>query len=153
MGKLNSIDEQLIDLLENDARQSSEVLAKQLDISPSSVRRRIRKLIKDGVINILAIVNPTKISLPLPAIISLDVASDKLDSVMRNLSKQPFILWQAITTGQFDIVIWGRFPSNEELLNFVQYKLAKIEGVTGIETSICLRLERTRYLYDFKEKS
>ena len=69
---------------------------------------------------------------------------------MQGLAKQPFILWQAVNTGQFYLIIWGRFLSNEDLLNLVQYNVAKIQGAKEAETFICRRLERKRYLYDFK---
>jgi len=44
------LDEQLIELLSHDARQSSQALAKQLNVSSSTIRRRISKLVKRGVL-------------------------------------------------------------------------------------------------------
>ncbi|MFQ5874857.1 MAG: Lrp/AsnC family transcriptional regulator [Dehalococcoidia bacterium] len=61
----DSLDEQLVHLLEWDARQSSEALAKQLQVSPSTVRRRIRKLMQSGILRTVAFVDPTKLGFPL----------------------------------------------------------------------------------------
>jgi len=44
------LDERLIELLSQDARQSSQALANQLNVSSSTVRRRISKLVKRGVL-------------------------------------------------------------------------------------------------------
>jgi len=44
------LDERLIELLSQDARQSSQALAKRLNVSSSTIRRRISKLVKRGVL-------------------------------------------------------------------------------------------------------
>ena len=44
-----SLDERLTELLSQDARQSSQALATQLNVSSSTARRRISKLVKRGV--------------------------------------------------------------------------------------------------------
>ena len=56
----DDIDRQLIRLLEKDARQSSEQLAKKLAVSSTTVRRRLRRLIQQGVLRIVAVVEPKK---------------------------------------------------------------------------------------------
>ena len=89
MDMLDSLDEQLLQLLEKDGRQSSEALAKQLRVSPSTIRRRVRKLIQSGVLCIVAVADPGKIGFPLAAVIAFDVAHDKLDLVMEKLSSRP----------------------------------------------------------------
>ena len=51
---VDSLDEQLISFLAQDARQTSQVLAGQLGVKPSMVRRRVQRLIKDEIIRIVA---------------------------------------------------------------------------------------------------
>ncbi|MFC1986919.1 Lrp/AsnC family transcriptional regulator, partial [Chloroflexota bacterium] len=58
---LDSLDRRLIDLLQQDAHQPSKVLAKQLSVSSSTVRRRVKRLIQQGIIRIIAIPKPEKI--------------------------------------------------------------------------------------------
>lgn len=86
---IDGLDERLIHLLENDARQSSEVLAAQLNTSPATIRRRVRKLIQSEVLRIVAVVDSSKVGLPLTAVIALDVAHEKLDSVTQMLVSRP----------------------------------------------------------------
>ena len=143
---INGLDERLIHLLENDARQSSEVLAAQLNISPATVRRRVRRLIQSGVIRIVAAVDSSKIGLPLTAVIALDVAHEKLDAVTEMLVRRPEVKWVSTTTGRFDILAMASFPSTDELSVFVQRELAKIEGVRDSETFICLHIGKGRYI-------
>ena len=62
---MDLINHELIKILAKDAKQSSKVLAKQLKTTASTVRFRIRKLIKNKAIKIVAVVDPDKIGLPL----------------------------------------------------------------------------------------
>ena len=55
MDNIDEIDNKLIKLLEQDAWQRAETLAKILNISAATVRRRLRRLIKNGVLHAVAI--------------------------------------------------------------------------------------------------
>ncbi|GAH47789.1 unnamed protein product, partial [marine sediment metagenome] len=74
MSTLDSIDIQIVRLLGQDARQDSETLAKQLNISSATVRRRLRKLFRDEFLHIVGVVDPTKFGFPVAVVIALDVA-------------------------------------------------------------------------------
>ncbi|MDO8568180.1 MAG: Lrp/AsnC family transcriptional regulator [Dehalococcoidales bacterium] len=140
MVKIDSLDERLIKMLQKDAHRSSGVLAKQLKVSPATVRRRMRRLIQNGTMRIAAIVDPAKIGLPLAAMIALHVEHDKLDSVVKQLSKRPEVGWLSTTTGRFDIMALARFPSTEELSKFIQKETTGIQGIRDSETFVCLNV-------------
>ena len=112
---IGPIDEQLIHLLEKDARQSSEALAKQLNVSPTTVRRRKRALMQSGVLRITALIDPYKIGLPLIAVIAFDVAHEKSELIMQELASRPEVKWVALTTGRFDILVLAMFHSRPDL--------------------------------------
>ena len=142
----DSIDEQIIRLLGQDARQNSETLAKQLKLSSATVRRRLRKLIHSGVLQIVGVVDPNNFGLPMAAVITLDVAHDKLESAMEALAKRPEVRWISATTGRFDIILIARFRSTDGLSDFITKELAQLEGVKDSETFICLDVKKGRYI-------
>ena len=142
---LDSIDKQLIKLMGQDARQSSETLAKQLDLSAATVRRRLRKLIKDDLLRIVGIADPAEFGLALGVVINLDVEQSKLESVMEALINRKEIKWAATTTGRFDIIVIGRFESTEHLSSFLTKELTTMEGVKDTETLISLDVRKGRY--------
>ena len=121
MAKVDALDERLIKLLQQDARRSSDVLAKQLDVSPATVRRRVRNLIRKGVIRIAAIPDPEKVGLHLAATVALKIGYDRLEEVMSTLTARGEVGWACTTTGRFDILAMARFHSTEELTRFLQY--------------------------------
>ena len=140
----DSMDKQLLILLGQDARQNSETLARQLNLSSATVRRKLRKLIQSGSLNIVGVVDPAKFGLPLTAIIALDVAHEKLKAAMEVLANRPEITWISTTTGRFDIIARGRFASTDDLSNFLTDQLTEIEGVKNSETFICLDVKKGR---------
>ncbi len=81
MSTINAKDEKIFQLLGQDAWQSSEALAKQIGISSATVRRRIKKLVKNGTLRVAAFVDPVKVGEPLGAVIALGAAPDKIDYV------------------------------------------------------------------------
>ncbi len=135
---VDSLDEKLIKLLQQDARRSSEVLAKKLGVSPATVRRRLRNLIREGVVRIAAIPDLEKVGLHLAAIIALKVDRDRLEDVMSALTARGEVSWACTTTGRFDILAMARFHSTEEFTRFLQDELTKIDGIRDSETFVCL---------------
>jgi len=140
--EIDSLDKQLIDLLMTNARQNSDVLGKQLNLSSSTVRRRMKNLIDQGVINIVAVPESNKIGMFLEAIIALDVYHEKMDSVLKQLKKHPQVRWVAITSGRFDMLAHTWYESTEELFGFIENELGKIKGISKSETFICLHVEK-----------
>ena len=143
---MDSLDKNLIELLARDARQSSEALAKQLNVSPATIRRRINKLIQSGVVRIVAVGDPNKIGFPLAAVICFDVAHEKLDSVMEMLANRREVRWVSSSTGRFDIIALARFHSTDELSDFMQKEMAHVEGLRNSETFVCLHVKKGRYV-------
>jgi DNA-binding Lrp family transcriptional regulator len=146
MNKIDDIDKQIVRLLAQDARQSSETLAKQLGISSATVRRRTSKLIRTGAIHVVAVPDPAKFGLSFVTIIALDVAHDKLDSMARLLASKEQVMWISTTTGRFDIIALASFSSAEDFYEFVQGELTNVEGLNNSETFVCLCLQKGQYI-------
>jgi len=99
---IDLLDKELISLLERDANQTSGKLAKQLSVSPSTVRRRINELIKRGVMRKVAIPEPKAIGLPLIAVVAFQISHEKTDSFLKVLSSKENVKCLYVTSGRFD---------------------------------------------------
>lgn len=139
------IDEELIKLLAQNGRETAEVLAKKLKVTPSTVRRRLNELIKKGVVRIIAVVDPKKVDHPLAAVVAYDVEHDKLDSAMKLLASLPEVTWVSSTTGRFDIMSIMRFESTDGLNEFINKVMVKIEGLKDSEAFVCLHEGKGNY--------
>jgi DNA-binding Lrp family transcriptional regulator len=142
----DSIDRNIIRVLGLDTRQSTETLAKKLNISGSTVRRRLRLLSKHGLLHFPAHVKIAEFGLPLAAILALNITPDKLESSMKKLAEMEEIYWFSTTTGRFDVITRAQFRTTEHLSEFVKNSLSKLEGLQEVETFICLEMKRGDYL-------
>jgi Lrp/AsnC family transcriptional regulator for asnA, asnC and gidA len=146
MNKKDLLNTHLIRLLEQDGRQSSRILAKHLNASPATIRRRIKKLVDENVIRIQAVVNPSKVEIGLSAVVALDVEPSNLETAVGQLANNDNVEWLSTTTGRFDIIAELRFTSTDELYAFLQRELPRIEGLKNSETFICLHLVKAPYI-------
>jgi Lrp/AsnC family transcriptional regulator, regulator for asnA, asnC and gidA len=142
----DSIDERLIKLLSQDTRQSSQKLAKQLRVSPSTVRSRLRRLVRNENLHFIIAVDPSKAGLSVVVQILLDVEQDKIGKTLDALILLPEVNYVSATSGRFDIVVYACFPSHSDLASFLQNQLGKMEGVRDCETLICLDIKKGRFI-------
>ena len=140
---VDSLDMQLISLLEKDANQTSEKLAEQLSVSPSTVRRRIKELIGHGVMRIIAIPESKQIGLPLIVVIAFQLEHEKINSFLKALGSKEHVKCLYATSGRFDAIALMWFSSTEQLYEFIEQDMGKLEGVKATETSICLHVEKS----------
>ena len=140
----DEIDFQIVMLLRQNARLSSNRIAKMLDnrISSSAIRRRINTLLDNDVIRVIAFPDWAKLGFPIIALIALEVPRDKSTAVTKTLGEYDNSLWISVTSGRYSIMSIWRFSSTEELHKFTESELGKIDGIIGSEIFISLYLAK-----------
>jgi DNA-binding Lrp family transcriptional regulator len=145
MNLLDSVDRQLLMLMGRDARQSSEMLAGQLNVSAATVRRRLRRLLKKDILRIVGVADPASFGFALGVVLNLDVEQTKVDSVMEWLVNRTEVKWASTTTGRYDIIAIARFESTDHLSRFLTRDLTSLKGIKDIETLISLDVRKGRH--------
>jgi Lrp/AsnC family leucine-responsive transcriptional regulator len=78
--ELDRFDRQLLNLVQADAAQTAERLAEQVELSPSAIQRRLRRLRDEGVIvRESAILDPAAIGRPDFFVVALHVERERAD--------------------------------------------------------------------------
>jgi len=142
---LDELDWAIIACLQRDGRTPNTAIAAQLGITEATVRRRIERLLKEGIIKIAAIIDPFKVGIQTVALIHLDVDLGHLEEVAEQLIALPNVRVVAYTTGFYDMLIEGVFKSQQDLLTFLKDQLPQIPGIRNSETSILLQLLKRTY--------
>lgn len=117
-----------------DGRASNAQLAQKLNLSVSTVAKRLEAIIREGIVAIKALPNPAKMGYEAGAIIGLNAAPKKLDSVCAQLKDDPHVNLLVTTFGRFDIIMMVYFKEWHILHNYIDEVLPKIKGVNQIET-------------------
>ena len=139
---MDELDHRLIAELAQEARRSSAELARKLNVSETTIRRRIQHLEESGVIAFSAILNPAKLGYTIIAIIALEVDLGRIDEISESLASCPNVRYVSLCTGNHDIFIGTWFKSSSELTQFVKDYLARVPGIRKSETFIILDVKK-----------
>ncbi|HXW12585.1 MAG TPA: HTH-type transcriptional regulator LysM [Nitrososphaeraceae archaeon] len=133
----DKIDEQIIEFLRNDSRESFVDIGKKLKLSESAVRRRVKNLVDSGTIKRFTIEEGEKNTTSAIVLISVDSTIDT-SKVSLKLTKLEGIKTVYEITGQYDISVIITAPSIGEINSSID-ALRKIPGVIDSNTVIILR--------------
>jgi len=129
----------ILEILMKDGRKPYTEIAKMLNTSESSVRKRIRKMEEEGVIKgYRAEVEPSKIGYNVVALTGFDTNPEDFLTVAKKLCEFEEVKKVWTSTGDHMIMteIWAR--DGKELSEILFNKLGKIDGVKKICPAIIL---------------
>ena len=142
---MDELDAKIIAMLQEDARASNAGIARKVGVSEGTVRRRLKRLIQEGFMRVVATLDPGRMGYASEALIGVQVDPDKVDEVADDLAQLEEINWVSITTGAFDIVTWVTLASSEALGIFLRTKVGIIPGVKRTETFVTLAVKKRGY--------
>ena len=142
---MDELDTKIIALLQEDGRASNAGIARKVGVSEGTVRRRLRRLIQDEYIRVVALLDPGRMGYASEALIGVQVDPDKVDQVSEDLAQLEEVNWVAITTGAYDIFAWATLHSSESLGIFLRTKVGTIPGVRRTETFVNLSMKKRGY--------
>ena len=108
MVRLDLIDKKILVQLDNNSRQSNNIIAKKLRISREKVDYRIKRLLKNGVIKKFpTIINPTKFGYSMHKLYFQfqNLNPEKEKEIIDWLVKNPFVQWVTNCKGKWDLNI------------------------------------------------
>ncbi len=135
---MDNVDRAIMAILQEDGRAPHVELARRLGVSEGTVRRRVAKLLKGGVIRVVAVAEPERLGYHTSAFIGLQVDPAQVEEVATKLTALAETEQVAITTGRYDIFIWVNLESAAALAAFLHRKIGTVEGVRRTETFISL---------------
>ncbi len=130
-------DEKILGFLRDDSRESFVVIGKKLKLSESAVRRRVKNMVNNGIIEKFTIEEQNASAIVL---ISVDSSIDT-SKVSVKLTKLNAVKTVYEITGQYDISVIIKAPNITEI-NACIDDLRKIPGVIDTNTVIILRTIR-----------
>jgi len=139
MISLDALDWEILEVLQQNSKQTYSEIGRQLDVAHTTVYDRIRKMEKNGIIKKWSVdVDLEKMGIN-HIIANMIVYTDpkESDNVARQLSKAKEVLEASISLSEELLIIAKVVAKNrEELHSFVAKKVAPLQGVLRIRTSI-----------------
>jgi len=135
MGKVSALDTAIVDLLMEDGRLSCAEIARRIGgVSERAVRYRIARLVREGVIRVLAIPSPKALGFPVVADVMIEVEPGRIQDVACQMAAYECVSYVACSTGERDISIQVVARDNGELYDFVTGIIGKVPGVRKTTT-------------------
>jgi Lrp/AsnC family transcriptional regulator for asnA, asnC and gidA len=131
--RLDELDRRILRAFRFGARLSNAEIARQVEVSEGTVRRRISALHEAGVLRFVAIADPRTMGFHLYTLIGIKADGDKIARIAQQLAELPEVPYAAIAMGSYDIWITALLPSPDDWLEF-RARLAEIDGIRDVES-------------------
>jgi Lrp/AsnC family leucine-responsive transcriptional regulator len=110
MEQLDKFDRAILDLLQRNARRTSEEIADAVGLSPTAVQRRIKRLRQDGVIRAeIAVLSPAAIGRGVTALVEVQLVAgsrdDLIDGFKRRMAAEEVVQQCWYVSGDADFIL------------------------------------------------
>ena len=137
---INEIDAKILNILQGNSRTTNADIARQINMAPSAVLERIRRLEKKNIINKYTIqIDPVEVKRGLLAFIQVKANGPVVDlKVANEISKIPEVQEVHIVAGEDSYLVKVRVENPEALTQLLRTKFAAIKAVRTTNTTIVL---------------
>ena len=136
---IDDIDLHILNIIQNDGKISNAKLARQLQMAPSGILERVRKLEKKGILEGYEVrLNPTKLGLTVTAFIHV-LTSDSVGStkVGEKLAEFPEIQEVHWIAGDYNYLVKTKLRDASDLRALLK-KCGQIKGLSDTRTTLVL---------------
>jgi len=139
MGEMDEVTRRILAILEQNARTSYTQIAKRLGISETSVRNRVKALMKEGVLKGFTVRTcPEKLGKAITAMVGVDIGGETTPEITDKLASIKEVSDLYVITGEFDLllrVICEDISRLDEILE----EIRSHDFVEGTRTFVVLR--------------
>ncbi len=145
---LDGVDRKILRVLQREGRISNAELSEQINLSPTPCLRRVKKLEDAGVINrYVAELDPALLGLKVSAYVFVrlernsTVNAERFEEAIRTLQQ---VEECSVLSGEYDYLVKVVAEDLEDYERFIKQRLAAIEEVDTINTTIILKQVMSR---------
>lgn len=122
---LDTVDLQIVSLLQEDSRLSFNKLANKLGVSVGTAYNRVKNLEATGVVKGYTVVlDPTKLGFELTAIILIQAAGRHLAEVEKEIAQTVNVVAVYDIAGEYDAAVVAKFKDRSSLNDYLKNLLA-----------------------------
>jgi Transcriptional regulators len=145
--KIDELDLKIISHLQENGRIPVAELAKRLNQPENTVRYRIERLLKNGVIRrFTALVDPRALGLNVSAAVMFKVDPKKLDQLLEKLTSMKDVTNIYQLSGEWDLIAVVFAKDIRDLHERIE-ELRRAEGVKEMNVMITTRIIKSEYRY------
>lgn len=136
---LDEIDEEIIKILQENAKTSYRVIQDKLNISIGTIHNRISKLEKNKIIEGYTLkLNNEKLGYKLTFLIRINIDGKHTQEILEEITRKPEVCSVFHTTGEQSAALICRFKEAQDVHNFIR-KLNEKEFITKTNSNMVLK--------------
>ena len=136
---LDELDLTIVRELEQDARASYAALASKLGTSPPTVRRRVNRLVDQGIIRISAISDSAALGYNTALVLGINAPPGELSTLASRLACVDEIKYLWFTAGRYDLLAMALYQNPEEYIRSFSVEVGRILGSGRMETLLSVK--------------
>jgi Lrp/AsnC family transcriptional regulator for asnA, asnC and gidA len=145
-GLLDDVSKAIVEQLQEDGRRSYAAIAEVVGLSEAAVRQRVQRLLREGVMQIVAVTNPLQVGFTRQAMIGIRVEGD-IDVVADKLEQMREVDYVVVTAGSFDLLVEVVCEDDDRLLDLLNKQIRSIPNVRSTESFVYLKLRKQTYTW------
>lgn len=139
---LDAKDQEILQLVQENARLTAETIGQDVGLSPAAVQKRLQKLRASGVIEReIAVLNPAKLGREMTVIVEVVLERESrahLDAFKRRMRKAPAVQQCYYTTGEADFLLILTVADIKEYEAFTQEYFFDESNISRFKTSVVM---------------
>jgi Lrp/AsnC family transcriptional regulator, regulator for asnA, asnC and gidA len=145
---LDELDRTLLTILQVEARTSASEISRRTGHNENTIRYRIERLKKSGVIKeFTALLDPRMIGLPIAAMMMINTEPNSLKDVFERLAKLEETKHILQATGRHDLIVVAHYP-NMNAMNDASQRIKSMAGVKEAEIHVATGLIKVETKFD-----
>ena len=144
---LTDADRKIIACLQKDPRCPVTDISVETGIPQTTVRNRLNRLLREGIVEIAAAVNPLQLGFDTWAMVALQVPVEDVTSLSNKLAALQDVYFVGTTTGTYNVMVGVVLQSNTELADFMTETLGRFSKIRGLYTFNVLKVFKRHFLF------
>ena len=145
MRTLDGVDRNIIAHLQYAGRMPYTDIAAEMGLSEGSVRRRVKRLTDEGVLQIVGIVEPQYLDWETAAMIGVGVQAGQMEAAAQEIAQFAEVTYLFMASGGYDLFVEVYCRDRDHFASFLSEKLQKVPGVERTETFMILKMYKLSY--------
>jgi Lrp/AsnC family transcriptional regulator for asnA, asnC and gidA len=142
---LDELDAAIIAELQRDGRRGYRSIARELGVPAETVRFRVNRMRRDGVIQITAMLQPRYLG-GILATLLISVSAQQRSQAAAVIQPLPAVMYLSVCSGRADLMAQVVLSSPEELHRLIE-KIAGIDGIHDVQSLVELEVLKTHYAF------
>lgn len=143
------IDDNTIAIIKHlrEGRKSYKKIAEDLSLSENTIRSRVNRMQREGILEIAGVIDPETIPRLEPVIIGVKLKTTDLIRKAEEFSKVRGVVSASVVTGRYDIILVVLFTEEYDLQKFYVEEVSQIDDVQSLETFVIIKAFNLRVPY------